>query len=261
MKHDEFQRLVDRDLSGLVWDERQRQRVLHAMNEEERPIVKKKAYTALILTAVLIFGTLTALAATVGLSTIGHLLGLSSDAYEYHVIAEEEIVYPASQHCDSEWLSCEAGEMYWAEDGLYVMLTFSAKDPGQIALSSSYFNAGGTIPYQGKDMSWWEFRHQEGLTMLRYEMTSYRREAAGSFAGQKVSLYQNEHDGTNSTVVYHFPEVNEADAALLSSGGTLTLPLEIEKYDGINLSTLDTEHAQITIEFPPMNMQEGPRKR
>ena len=34
MKNNEFKELVDRNLSGLEWDERKRLRVLHAISEE-----------------------------------------------------------------------------------------------------------------------------------------------------------------------------------------------------------------------------------
>ena len=37
----EFQKLVDRELSGLCWNERMRQKVLHALDEEEKPVKKK----------------------------------------------------------------------------------------------------------------------------------------------------------------------------------------------------------------------------
>ena len=52
MKNNEFQELVDQNLSGLVWDERKRQRVLHALSEEEKP-VKKFSATFILIAAIL----------------------------------------------------------------------------------------------------------------------------------------------------------------------------------------------------------------
>ena len=52
MKNNEFQELVDRDLSGLTWDERGRQRVLHAISEEEKPM-KKFSMTFILIAAIL----------------------------------------------------------------------------------------------------------------------------------------------------------------------------------------------------------------
>ena len=61
MKNNEFQELVDQNLSELVWDERKRQRVLHAINEEEKPV--KKISTTFILVAAILCISVTALAA------------------------------------------------------------------------------------------------------------------------------------------------------------------------------------------------------
>ena len=61
MKNNEFQELVDQNLSGLVWDERKRQKVLHALNEEEKPV--KKFSTTFILIAAIVCLSVTALAA------------------------------------------------------------------------------------------------------------------------------------------------------------------------------------------------------
>ena len=61
MKNNEFQELVDQNLSGLVWDERKRRKVLHALNEEEKPV--KKFSTTFILIAAIVCLSVTALAA------------------------------------------------------------------------------------------------------------------------------------------------------------------------------------------------------
>ncbi|MBP5728591.1 MAG: hypothetical protein J6Y48_16080, partial [Clostridia bacterium] len=62
MKNNEFQELVDQNLSGLVWDERKRQKVLHALSEEEKPV--KKFSATFILVAAIICISVTALAAS-----------------------------------------------------------------------------------------------------------------------------------------------------------------------------------------------------
>ncbi len=66
MKNHEFQELVDRTLSGLVWDERKRQKVLHAISEEEKPM--KKFSASFILAAVVLCLSVTALAGGLMLS-------------------------------------------------------------------------------------------------------------------------------------------------------------------------------------------------
>ena len=52
MKNHEFQELVDQNLSGLVWDEPKRQKVHHAISEEEKPV--KKISTTFILVAAIV---------------------------------------------------------------------------------------------------------------------------------------------------------------------------------------------------------------
>ena len=61
MKNNDFQELVDQNLSGLVWDERKRQRMLHAVSKEEKPV--RKISTTFILVAAIICISVTALAA------------------------------------------------------------------------------------------------------------------------------------------------------------------------------------------------------
>lgn len=58
----EFQKLVDRELSGLCWNERMRQRVLHSLEKEDKP-VKKKMTVAMALTFVMVLVGSLALAA------------------------------------------------------------------------------------------------------------------------------------------------------------------------------------------------------
>ena len=62
MKNNEFQELVDQNLSGLVWDERKRRKVLHALSEEEKPV--KKFSATFILIAAIVCISVTALAAS-----------------------------------------------------------------------------------------------------------------------------------------------------------------------------------------------------
>ena len=53
MKNEDFKELVDRRLSGLVWDEASRRKVLNAVHEEEKPMKKKVSFTVVLALAVL----------------------------------------------------------------------------------------------------------------------------------------------------------------------------------------------------------------
>ncbi len=65
MKNHDFQELVDLNLSGLVWDERKRQKTLRAVSEEEKPV--RRISRTFILAAVIVCLSVTA-ALAVGLT-------------------------------------------------------------------------------------------------------------------------------------------------------------------------------------------------
>ena len=58
----EFQKLVDRELSGLCWNERMRQKTLRSLKKEDKP-VKKKMTVGMALTLVMVLVGSLALAA------------------------------------------------------------------------------------------------------------------------------------------------------------------------------------------------------
>ena len=75
----EFQKLVDRELSGLCWNERMRQKTLHSLEKEDKP-VKKKMTVAMALTLVMILMGSLALAAGLVFSPRYNTLKLADDA-------------------------------------------------------------------------------------------------------------------------------------------------------------------------------------
>ncbi|MBR3503871.1 MAG: hypothetical protein IKO07_06455 [Clostridia bacterium] len=88
MKNHDFQELVDLNLSGLVWDERKRRRVLCAVRKEEKPV--KRISRAFVLAAVAVCLSVTALAAGVVFSNRVDVTRLAEDALfqKYGVSAE-----------------------------------------------------------------------------------------------------------------------------------------------------------------------------
>jgi len=75
----EFQKLVDRELSGLCWNERMRQMTLHSLEKEEKP-VKKKMTAAMVLTLVMVLVGSIALAAGLIFSPRYDALKMADDA-------------------------------------------------------------------------------------------------------------------------------------------------------------------------------------
>ena len=113
MKNHEFQELVDQNLSGLVWDERKCQKVLHAISEEEKPV--KKISTTFILVAAIVCLSATALAA-------GLLFSPKYDAVRVANQAMEE-----NYGITSDLLSLFYREAKENEDGT-TTITFSIPD-------------------------------------------------------------------------------------------------------------------------------------
>ena len=124
MKNNEFQELVDQNLSGLVWDERKRQRVLHALSEEEKPV--KKFSTTFILIAAIVCLSVTALAA--GL--------IFSPKYDAARIANQAME-------DQYGITPDLLSLFWRdvkenEDGTTTVVYSTTKDVGPVSRIGEY---------------------------------------------------------------------------------------------------------------------------
>ena len=94
----EFQELVDRDLSGLVWDERMRRKALSAVLEEEKTMMKRKVSAALICAIMLIMAAVTAVASGVLFSGEVDAVKLADEALhrEYGITSEMQTYFRRS---------------------------------------------------------------------------------------------------------------------------------------------------------------------
>ena len=124
MKNNEFQELVDQNLSGLVWDERKRQKVLHALSEEEKPV--KKVSTTFILIAAIVCLSVTALAA--GL--------IFSPKYDAARIANQAME-------DQYGITPDLLSLFWRdvkenEDGTTTVVYSTTKDVGPVSRIGEY---------------------------------------------------------------------------------------------------------------------------
>ena len=124
MKNNEFQELVDQNLSGLVWDERKRQKVLHALNEEEKPV--KKFSTTFILIAAIVCLSVTALAA--GL--------IFSPKYDAARVANQAME-------DQYGITPDLLSLFWRdvkenEDGTTTVVYSTTKDVGPVSRIGEY---------------------------------------------------------------------------------------------------------------------------
>ena len=90
MKNEEFRELVDRDLSGLEWDERRRRDVLRALEGEERPV--RKISTTFLIAAVVLCLSVTALAAGLIFSPKYDAVRLANDAVKAKYGLTDELI-------------------------------------------------------------------------------------------------------------------------------------------------------------------------
>ena len=90
MKNEEFRKLVDRDLSGLEWDERRRRNVLRALEGEKRPV--KKIPTTFLIAAAVLCLSVTALAAGLIFSPKYDAVRLANDAVKAKYGLTDELI-------------------------------------------------------------------------------------------------------------------------------------------------------------------------
>jgi len=124
MKNNEFQELVDQNLSGLVWDERKRRKVLHALNEEEKPV--KKFSTTFILIAAIVCLSVTALAAGLIFSPKYDAVRVANQAME-----------------DQYGITPDLLSLFWRdikenEDGTTTVVYSTTKDVGPVSRIGEY---------------------------------------------------------------------------------------------------------------------------
>ena len=112
MKNHEFQELVDQNLSGLVWDERRRSKVLCAVSEEERPV--RKISMTFVLVAAILCLTVSALAAGLVFSPKVDAAKLADEA-----LLEEYGITPEMLTFFSRTSSEEDGAFTVTYDGVY----------------------------------------------------------------------------------------------------------------------------------------------
>jgi len=171
MKSNAFHALVDQSLSHLVWDERQRQRVLHAVREEERPM--KKCAFSLILVGVILCISITALAASLLFSPRYDAVKLASAAMEekygitpdllslFHrtvtthadgsatvTYAAPKADFPSEQMGEySVEVSGNQAQAFWSNDGMDTSGGLTAKAWGKEQLLLLSYDYANTMQY------------------------------------------------------------------------------------------------------------------
>ena len=175
MKNHEFQELVDQNLSGLVWDERKRQKVLHAISEEEKPV--KKITTTFVLIAAIVCLSVTALAAGLIFNGRVDAAKLAENALleKYHISSEmlSFFHHTVDENDGSMIVSYEGNQPYTFVLGTYRVTVSSGK-------ADASWNWDGTETSRGFDGVAWGAEQLEEMCRVSREtndLSSYYQKA------------------------------------------------------------------------------------
>ena len=205
MKNNEFQELVDQNLSGLVWDERKRQKVLHAVSEEEKPV--KKFSATFILVAAIICISVTALAAGLIFSPTYDVVRIANQAME-----EQYGITP-------ELLSMFCRDVKKNEDGSSVVTFWVNEDVGPdpdrvgtYTITVTGSKAAASWSNEGKDTSGGLAAEAYGPEQLYTISRDY--ENAMKWMTENNIIHQKSADHTPNPLLAELPPVSaEEDAA------------------------------------------------
>ncbi len=221
----EFSESLDRRLSGLQGDPWLRAKVL-GKAEGEKPVKKTAAVPVVI--AVLLVITIAGALALSGWNVIARILG-------GYYVNEEAVASPLKLETDIQSLRFTATEAYWAEDGLSVVLRMEPAKAGCLP----YFEEGEhpeNIDYNGETITADEFRGDNELI------------ACDIYAGQGCWTWYDFSDEGYFIIV----TLLDPDAAALEKGTTVPLHCVCT-----NLQTGKTEEGTISVDLPPLAMQDG----
>lgn len=134
MKDNTFQQLVDREFALLEWTDQQRMDTLRQMNKEDRPVMKRNFYVALLVALLVLSLTSTAVAAGLNITTIKEFFDRSAAflkvyGYEPSVFDETSVVNPKCYRHTSELVNVTVDQIYLTDEALYFTVHFSAKSP------------------------------------------------------------------------------------------------------------------------------------
>lgn len=220
--------------SGLEDDPFLAQRILSETKGEIK--MKRKLSTALVLAIAALMLSAIALAT----SALPGIVDFLSHGVGGWNVKEEAIVTPISQSHNSKLVNFNVTEAYWAEDGLSVIVQVSAIDKNQLVANSFEFR--DSQPYNTYIEINNEWVHiddwRDGKEVLFIELST---------GTSGWGHYKRTEEGLTfictASDVSHYP---------LDEGMTFYLNYWIN-----NAQTGEKENGRISIELPPMTMQDG----
>lgn len=199
----------------------------------------KKVSACMVLMTLLLVMTMAAFAA----ANWPGIRSFLADTVGGWQVNDAAIVTPTHQSHSSHWLSLEATEAYWAEEGLSVVLKVEAaheKYKVCYAYEDGLENEEGE--YSGRIRI-------DGETLLINQWRDNKEVISANFVpiGEGWTWYNRTDEGLFVIVTFWEP-----DAKALKQGAELTLGVFSE-----NLQTGERENSELTLSLPPMTMQAG----
>ena len=245
MKDNAFRQLVDREFAPLEWTEAQRLHTLEKMQEEERPVMKRKFALVLIADMLLLTLTGTAVAAGLNITTLQDFFDrLYTEAVLDIpiVIDESAVVKPVSQRHTSALVDVQVEEMYLTDDRFYFTIRYTPRGANTLLFSSGVTS----VTMDGEEKDYWDLWDHKDLMLLQPYTQSIddvrgRRDPIQLLTGSRV----RDPETGAITEMFIFPEDEALTELRYRSGGTLMINFVVD-----NLRNHDTEWNVLYIDFP-----------
>ena len=226
------QRAMDAALGGLKENPYLAQKIL--AKQEEKPMRMKRTAALALALSLFLVGSIAL--ATAYLPSIKDILPW--------VIKEEEIVVPISQTHNSEWLDIEVTEVYFSEHGLHMLFKIDAVNENQLVVSGmDFLDKEPYNTYLDGNIHIDDWR--QGKEVLLVYSIDIKHDS-GWESGRRVdnTLY-----------------VESSSTSMLMRKEQVAAGITFDAYVNVqNLQTGEKEKITITLELPPLAMQEAERK-
>lgn len=254
MKDKDFQQLVDREFAPLTWTDAHHRHILNSIHQEEHPVMKKRIHAALIIAAVFLTMSVTALAAGRYIPSLQDFFDRSNQfSYIFGVppksVDASAVVVPVELRNDVDLVELHVSQMYLTDKRLYFTVTAAPKEDNTLLFDGHMTS----IALDGKEMRYW---HLWDTDYNLYDVGSVQLndpDANDPYRSvEHVSCYRDP-ESSAVTNLYAFPYQAEELALFTQPSNTLTFYFHVD-----NLRSKRGEWRRLVVSFPEMKRIEVP---
>lgn len=253
MKDKDFQQLVDHEFAQLEWTDQQRMDTLRKMNQEDKPVMKRKFYVVIVAAMLLLTLTGTAVAAGINSFSLQDFFNYwfedgVFDGYSVPVIDQSAVITPVSQRHTSALVDVQVEQLYLSNEALYFTIRYTPKDANTLL-----FGSGATsVIIDGEEKDYWDLWDHKELTLLDAGSVSIddprgRYEPIPLITGECI----RDPETGAITEMYNFRDIEKLTKYLAFTDDTLMLRFRV-----FNLANHDTERNVIFVDCPQMEAVE-----